>query len=120
MEHIEGLAQADPPLRLADSADWASLRGMAEEAERKSELRRAEDPVDAVMCAYVAMYATRRPADVTVYGDGETGYIVTPTLPSDLTPAPPEPTPGAIHDAIATYAERRPSLKRRPTATCRR
>ncbi len=111
MEHIEGLAQADPPLRLADSADWAILRGIAEDAERKSELRRAEDPVDAVMCAYVAMYAARRPADVTVYGDGETGYIVTPTWPSDLEPAPREPTPGAIRDAIATYTERRPSLK---------
>ncbi|MGB7356728.1 MAG: bifunctional ribonuclease/(p)ppGpp synthase [Mycobacterium sp.] len=112
MEHIEGLSQTDPPLRTADSTDWAKLRDLAENAERKSELRLVEDPVDAVMCAYVAMYAVRRPSDVTVYGDGETGYIITPTLPSDLVPAPPEPTPGAIHDAIATYAERRPSLTR--------
>lgn len=110
MEHIEGLAQSDPTLRTADSEHWAQLRSMADSAERKSELRRVEDPVDAVMCAYVAMYTARRPADVTVYGDGQTGYIVTPTLPTDLAPAPPEPTPGAIHDAIATYAERRPSL----------
>ncbi len=110
MEHIEGLAQAEPSLRVADNENWAQLRSMAEQAERKSELRRVEDPVDAVMCAYVALHATRRPADVTVYGDGETGYIVTPTLPADLAPAPPEPTPGAIHDAIATYAERVPSL----------
>ncbi|GJF08139.1 GTP pyrophosphokinase [Mycolicibacterium cyprinidarum] len=110
MEHIEGLAQANPSLRVADSENWAQLRDMAEQAERKSELRRVEDPVDAVMCAYVAMYTDRRPADVTIYGDGETGFIVTPTLPADLAPAPPEPTPGAIHDAIATYAERVPSL----------
>ena len=110
MEHIEGLAQADPPLRTADSEDWAQLRDMAERAERKSDLRRVEDPVDAVMCAYIAMYAARRPAEVTVYGDAETGSIVTPTLPADLAPAPPEPTPGAIHEAITTYAERRPSL----------
>ncbi len=110
MEHIEGLSQADPPLRTADSENWAQLRGMAEHAERKSDLRRVEDPVDAVMCAYIAMYAARRPDDVIVYGDAETGYIVTPALPADLAPAPPEPTPGAIHEAITTYAERRPSL----------
>ena len=69
-----------------------------------------EDPVDAVMCAYVGLLATRRPGDVTVYGDIDTGYIVTPTLPHDLVPAPPEPTPGVVHDAIATYTERRPAL----------
>ncbi len=111
MEHIEGLAQATPPLRVIDSGDWAQLREIVENAGRKSELRRAEDPVDAVVCAYVALFATRRPDDVTTYGDFETGYIVTPTLPHDLSPAPPESTPGAIHDAIATYTERRPALK---------
>ncbi|KMO67909.1 bifunctional ribonuclease/(p)ppGpp synthase [Mycolicibacterium chlorophenolicum] len=110
MELVEGLATADPSLRVTDCEDWIGLRAMAEKAERKSELRRVEDPVDAVVCAYVAMYAARRPDGVTCYGDAETGYIVTPTLPSDLEPAPPEPTPGAVHDAIATYAERRPHL----------
>ncbi len=47
---------------------------------------------------------------MTVYGDFATGYIVTPTLPPDLTPAPPEPTPGVVGDAVARYAERRPAL----------
>ena len=75
-----------------------------ETAERKSELRRAEDPVDAVVCAYVALFATRRPDDVTIYGDAETGATITPTLPPDLVPAPPEPTPGAVRDAIAEFA----------------
>jgi predicted RNase H-like nuclease/ppGpp synthetase/RelA/SpoT-type nucleotidyltranferase len=110
IEHVEELAQADPALRVADSDDWTHLRQTVESASRKSELRTAEDPVDAVMCAYVGLLATRRPADVTVYGDLDTGYIVTPTLPHDLAPAPPEPTPGVVHDAIATYAERRPAL----------
>ena len=73
---------------------WIALRSGVEQAERKSELRRAEDPVDAVVCAYVALFATRRPGAITVYGDFATGYIVTLTLPADLTPAPPEPTPG--------------------------
>ena len=110
MEHIEELAQATPALRVADSDDWVHLRDVVESASRKSELRTAEDPVDAVLCAYVAMFAFRRPADVTTYGDGATGYIVTPTLPHDLVPAAPEPTPGAIHDAIATYTQRLPGL----------
>jgi len=47
---------------------------------------------------------------VTVYGDFATGYIVTPTLPPDLTPAPPEPTPGVVGDAVARYAAQRPAL----------
>ncbi|HNF04625.1 MAG TPA: bifunctional ribonuclease/(p)ppGpp synthase [Mycobacterium sp.] len=110
MDEIEGLAQATVPLRVADHPEWIALRSGVEQAERKSELRRAEDPVDAVVCAYVALFATRRPGAITVYGDFATGYIVTPALPADLTPAPPEPTPGVVGDAVARYADRRPAL----------
>ena len=110
MDHIEDLARATPPLRVADSAAWADLRDDVERATQRSELRHAEDCVDAVLCAYIARYALANPDDVTIYGDAETGYIVTPTLPSDLTPAPPESTPGAVQEAIATYAQRRPGL----------
>jgi hypothetical protein len=39
-----------------------------------------------VVCAYVALYWYQRPEDVTIYGDFETGYIVTPTLPTGLAP----------------------------------
>lgn len=49
-------------------------------ASTKAQLRRAEDPIDAVLCAYIARYATHRPADITVYGDTVTGCIVTPAL----------------------------------------
>ncbi len=65
---------------VAASADWGALRAAVAQATRKSELRRAEDPVDAVLCAYIARFATDRPADVTVYGEPATGCIVTPTL----------------------------------------
>ncbi len=65
-----------------------SCAGRYVTAQRKSELRRAEDPIDAVVCAYVALYAQRCPAGVTIYGDFATGYIVTPALPTDLTPDP--------------------------------
>ena len=110
MDLIQTLAQASPPMRVTDHDGWMALRHSVETAERKSELRRAEDPVDAVVCAYVALFATRRPGDVTIYGDAETGATITPTLPSDLVPAPPEPTPGAVRDAIAEFATRRPAL----------
>ncbi|MGK2881660.1 MAG: bifunctional ribonuclease/(p)ppGpp synthase [Mycobacterium sp.] len=109
MDEVEGLATADPPL-LVGCDDWFALRHNVETAERKSDLRRAEDPVDAVVCAYVALFATRRPESVTTYGDFATGYIVTPTLPRDLLPAPPEPTPGVVNDDIAAYTARRPTL----------
>jgi len=91
MDGVEGLAAAAVPLRVAGNDDWIGLRRQVVTAERKSDLRRAEDPVDAVVCAYVALYADRCPADVITYGDFTTGYIVTPALPSDLAPAPREP-----------------------------
>ena len=67
---------------------WIRLRRLVEAATTKAELHRAEDPVDAVLCAYVARYATERPDDITVYGDIQTGYILTPTPPPDLRPEP--------------------------------
>ena len=83
MDGIEKLAQAAVPLHVAAHDDWARLRRLVVNAQRKSELRRAEDPVDAVVCAYVALYAQRCPAAVTIYGDFATGYIVTPSLPAE-------------------------------------
>jgi predicted RNase H-like nuclease len=87
MDGLEGLAHAAVPLEVA-GPDWVELRRRVVAAQRKSDLRRAEDPVDAVVCAYVALYAERCPAGVTTYGDFATGYIVTPSLPPDLAPAP--------------------------------
>lgn len=80
MDFIEGLAD----LTVTASKDWRALRTAVDEATRKSQLRRAEDPVDAVLCAHIARYATRRPQDVTIYGDTDTGCIVTPALTPTL------------------------------------
>ena len=73
-----GLIEGLPGLSL-DLPDWQRLTTMAATATRKSELRRAEDPVDAVLCAYVARLFLTRPGDVTIYGETETGCIVTPS-----------------------------------------
>lgn len=88
MDGVEGLAQAGVRMQVAGQPDWVSLRRQVTVAQRKSDLRAAEDPIDAVVCAYVALYAQRRPADVTIYGDFTTGYIVTPSLPTDFRTAP--------------------------------
>lgn len=75
---LEGLRGETPDLELAGDPGWAALKESVTNAVRKAELRRAEDPVDAVLCSYLARYAAERPDDITVYGDAATGAIVTP------------------------------------------
>lgn len=114
---VESLATADPAMVVdspAAGTAWQRLRTTAETATRKSELRVVEDQADAVLCAYVALFAARRPEATTTYGDGETGYVVTPTLPEDHVPAKrtrrTKPVdPGA---AVRAYGELLPALRR--------
>ena len=73
MDHVERLVTTD--------RTWRELRTQVETATRKVDLRQVEDQVDAVVCAYVALFAERWPERTTTYGDLEHGYIVTPTLP---------------------------------------
>jgi predicted RNase H-like nuclease len=87
MTLIEGLDKASPRLRVNHNVSWVELRKRVEAATRPGQLDRDEDPVDAVVCAYVALFWYHRPEDVTLYGDFATGYIVTPTLPPDAAPA---------------------------------
>ncbi len=84
MDGVETLAHADEPMSVHQHDGWAELRRQVVGAQRKSDLRRTEDPVDAVVCAYVALYAQRRPDGVAIYGDVATGCIVTPSLPPDM------------------------------------
>jgi ppGpp synthetase/RelA/SpoT-type nucleotidyltranferase len=94
MRHVEGVVQVD--------GAWAALRARVETATRKSELRVVEDQVDAVVCAYVALFADRWPARVTTYGDFETGYIVTPTLSDGVE---------AVRTAVQEYAAQQPAIE---------
>ena len=79
MDHLERLADTG-----GAAEPWATLRASVAAASRKSELRVAEDQVDAVVCAYVALFADRWPERTTRYGDLATGYIVTPSLVTDV------------------------------------
>jgi predicted RNase H-like nuclease len=80
---IESLETADPPLHLRNSSSWHHIRDAVAAATQKSHLRTVEDRIDAVICAYIALFTARCPDRTTVFGDGRSGYIVTPTLPPD-------------------------------------
>jgi predicted RNase H-like nuclease/ppGpp synthetase/RelA/SpoT-type nucleotidyltranferase len=119
---VEGLATGDPPLLVDGRPDdpvgpspWQALRVAVETAKRKSELRVVEDQVDAVICAYVALFRERRPELTTTYGDFENGYIVTPTLPADLAASPRGSSPAAVRPdpgaAVREYAEHHAELR---------
>ncbi|MFG1931447.1 DUF429 domain-containing protein [Mycobacterium sp. NPDC048908] len=88
MTLIEGLDNETPRLRANRSVAWVELRRRVEAATKPSQLDRDEDAVDAVIAAYVASYWYHRPEDVTIYGDYETGYIVTPTMSAPARPTP--------------------------------
>ncbi|MCW2765823.1 MAG: yjbM [Nocardioides sp.] len=94
MRHLEGVVETD--------AAWAGLRARVETATRKSDLRVVEDQVDAVICAYVALFADRFPARTATYGDFENGYIVTPALPDGT---------DAVRLAIQEYAVQQTSIE---------
>lgn len=74
---LERLRTASPALVL-DHPAWRAAAASVGEAGTKATLRRTEDQVDAVVCAYVALVADTRPERVRVLGDTESGYIVTP------------------------------------------
>ncbi|QWC85147.1 DUF429 domain-containing protein [Nocardioidaceae bacterium] len=99
---------------------WRGLRRQVETAARKSQLRVVEDQVDAVVCAFVALFADRHPADTTTYGDAATGAITTPSPgASKVLRTPPDGGDGdagrrsrgtSVPLAVQTYAERQPAL----------
>jgi hypothetical protein len=88
IELIETLATASPPMEVTTHDGWVTLRQDVEDAIRPSQLDLAEDPIDAVLCAYIAMMFAYHQDDIAIYGDfPANGYIATPKLPPDLKPA---------------------------------
>jgi predicted RNase H-like nuclease len=86
--HLEALHDADPPLRghaALLAQDVAALRGRA--------LQHYEDRVDAVLCAYIALYAFRwGAARCGTFGTLAAGHIFTP-LPAAYWPAQQDKAP---------------------------
>lgn len=75
LERVRG-----PLLGLAASPRWSELCDVVETATRKGDLKRIEDQLDAILCAYVAWLWAQHPDRMQVLGDYATGYIVVPRL----------------------------------------
>jgi predicted RNase H-like nuclease len=83
LAHLEALVQAEPPLDVSACARWEWMRTVVEHAPNGAALDRAEDELDAYVCAYVAHYYwTHGTTRCRVVGDLESGYIVTPVSPA--------------------------------------
>jgi predicted RNase H-like nuclease len=77
---LEGLRDFEPPLEIEASPRWRHLRARVASTVVAADLGRAEDEIDAHVCAYIALhYWTHGTARARVVGDLDTGYIVTPT-----------------------------------------
>jgi len=70
-----------PELRLAEDARWAELRRDIT-SSRPVVLDRAEDEIDAIVCAHLAWLWHMRPGSLQVYGTVADGYIVAPPPPT--------------------------------------
>jgi len=80
--HLRALAAADPPLR-----GHAALLGQDVAALRGRRIKDYEDQIDALLCAYIALYAFRwGAARCRTFGTLEQGYIFTPALDALLGP----------------------------------
>jgi predicted RNase H-like nuclease len=78
LDHLEMLHDASPPLRLTANARWRAICTTVHNATTKAALRRVEDRIDAVVCAYVALLAACSPERLHIFGDVTSGYIATP------------------------------------------
>ncbi len=74
---LVSLSTADPPLHLPPD-----LATMPIEGQRGRALKQAEDLLDAIVCAYIALYAWQHgPQGYAIYGDAVQGHILVPMTP---------------------------------------
>lgn len=78
LDHLEMLDRATPALTLRGNQQWQVVRTAVQSATTRAALRRVEDRIDAVICAYVAQLAATAPHRLHTFGDATNGYIVTP------------------------------------------
>ena len=75
---LKGLSRADPRVDVGKGL----LLGKKLSGFSTSEMKRHEDTLDAVFCAYTAYYCWARPEKCAVLGSMKGGYILTPVLDS--------------------------------------
>lgn len=72
-DNLEALEESEPRLGVSDSITEKNIEGT-----KGKELKRHEDILDAVFCAYIGLYYWKNPEDCAVLGNMEEGYIMTP------------------------------------------
>jgi predicted RNase H-like nuclease len=78
LEHVGGIAS----LALASSDRWSAIGQAVDQATRPVDLDRVEDAVDAIFCAHLAWRWHHDRGSMQVYGDLQSGFIVTPPPPT--------------------------------------
>jgi predicted RNase H-like nuclease len=79
---LKSLAGRDPALDVTTAPRWAKLEGTVTTESSGARLDRAEDELDAFVCAYIAAHLwAHGSARNRIVGDTDTGYIVTPVTP---------------------------------------
>lgn len=73
-----------PTMKLSSNARWNVLKSQVAEANRQVDLDRVEDEVDGIFCAYLAWLWDLEDSDMVIFGDVETGYLVSPPAPSQV------------------------------------
>ena len=102
--HVEGLASRDPrsrrerARRLVGAGRRGALRRPARHSCAWPRTRWTPCSARTWRCS-----ARDAPSDTTTYGDGVTGYIVTPTLPEGQAPSPRRPV-SRVPTAVKAYA----------------
>lgn len=94
---LDSMAGHLPELGLSRNERWVQLRVVAANPQRKADLERVEDEIDAIVCAHLAWLWSSRPDALRVYGDVRSGYIVAPPPPGH----PPTRRPGPLVQAQA-------------------
>jgi predicted RNase H-like nuclease len=82
LDHLETLRDAAPQVDVRTAPRWQALRAIVASPPSRAELARAEDEVDAFVCAYTGLYYwTHGTSRCRIAGDAANGYILTPVTP---------------------------------------
>ena len=75
---VESLSTADPALHVEANEEWKAAHTSVDAATRPMHLNAVEDPIDAVVCAYVALLALQAPLRLETFGTAAEGAIIVP------------------------------------------
>jgi predicted RNase H-like nuclease/Holliday junction resolvase RusA-like endonuclease len=98
VQHLESI----PELALADNGRWEQLKRTLA-APKPGDLDRAEDELDAILCAHLAWLWRHRRDSLHVYGGVRDGYIIAPPPPRHRAVLPTPAKPGGPAERRAVF-----------------